>query len=191
MNDLWKTGGLGTISHLKEQFGINTDFIKTSILMSLKLDKRKQIDTVQFIYETLKSGNDYKADGTTIPCTPEDIEFWSEKRKQHQRFLNSRYNKLFKEFQNYLTFRNEENIKALDYVARQKITPSRDNPSRLAKDKILPGDFKGMTTNDSAGSKRKGKTENLYQVNRVIAVFYVIKYNSCFISIKGLGRLRS
>ena len=88
MNDLWKTGGLGTISHLKEQFGINKDFIKTSILMSLKLDKRKQIDTVQFIYETLKLGNDYKADGTTIPCTPEDIEFWSENRKQHQRFLN-------------------------------------------------------------------------------------------------------
>jgi len=189
--DWWKTGGLRTISQSKEQFGINKDFIKTAIVMSLKLNKRKPMDTLQLIYETLKSGNDYTADGTTIPCTPEDIEFWSEKRKQHQRFLNSRYNKIFEEFQHYLTFRNEENIKPLDYVAQQKITPSRDNPSRLAKDKILPGNFTGMTTNDYAGSKRKGKTGNLDQVNRVIAVFYVIKYNLCFTSIKGLGRLRS
>ena len=73
---------------------------------------------------------------------------------------------LTKIFEKYITYRN---VKPLDYVARPKIAPSRENPGRLAKDKILPGDFKGMTTNDSAGSKRKGKTGNLYQVNRVIA----------------------
>jgi hypothetical protein len=172
--ELWKGSGLVT----KNQFVLNKGFIKKTIIMSMKLGKRKQIDTVQLIYEALTSGRNYTtSDGTLIPCTPEDILYWTQQRRNHHRTLNRRFNDLFEEFEKYITYRNEEDVKPLDYVARPKIAPSRENPSRLAKDKILPGNFTGMTTNDSSGSKRKGKTGNLDQVNRVIVVFYVIKYN--------------
>jgi hypothetical protein len=170
--ELWKKGGLGTISFFKEQFEINRNFIKTAIVMSMKLEKRRQIDTTQFIYDTLKSGINYTtSDGVVIPCTPEDLDHWTEKRRCHHRVLNRRFNELFKEFENYLTFRNEDILKPLDYLPRPKIISERENPGRLAKDKVLTGSFKGMTTNDSLGSKRKGKTGNSDQVTRVLVVF--------------------
>jgi len=53
---LWKSNNIGTITVLKDNFITNKNFIKDIILSTLKLPKRKQIDTTQRIYDTLRLG---------------------------------------------------------------------------------------------------------------------------------------
>jgi len=90
--------------------------------------------------------------GDIIPNTIDDVNYWTEKRRSHQRLLNRRYNALITEFEDYIKYKND-----LVYEAQRKPTATREIPPRAAKVKVLVGDFKGMTSRNSVGSKRKGK----------------------------------
>jgi len=186
---LWKKYGLGTVTQSKNEFITNKGFIKEAILRSLDLEKIREIDNTQRIYDTLRSGNDFTTPGgVIIPSNTEDINYWTERRSNHQRLIQRKYNALFDQFSKFLMFRNDDKPQLIEYVPQLKITAERENPPRVAKDKLLPGNFKGMTTSESVGSKRKGKTGNT-EVNIVIAYFYAIKILLCFTFLQGLGRL--
>jgi len=74
--DLWKKYGLGTFTQSKNQFVTNKGFIKEAILRSLDLEKLREIDITQRIYDTLRLGNNFSnADEDIIPSTPEDINY--------------------------------------------------------------------------------------------------------------------
>jgi len=163
---LWKNNNLVTITVIKDNFIANKNFIKKMILYSLKLPKRAQIDKAQRIYDTLTLGKDFKTpEGIIIPYTPEDLNYWNKKRKIHQRLLNRRFNSLYNEFEEYLTYRNEENIEEELYEAQNKIVATRENPPRASKSKFVGGDYKGMTSSNTSGSKRTGKKGKTDEVN--------------------------
>jgi len=171
---LWKRYGLGTVALSKNEFVSNKGFIKESILRSLDFEKIKEIDITQKIFDTIRLGNDFSTpQGVIIPSTPEDIDYWNERRINHQRLINRKYNALFDQFNRFLMYRNDDKPQPIEYVPQLKITAERENPPRVAKDKLLPGNFKGMTTSESVGSKRKGKTGNTDEVK--------LSHNSCLI----------
>jgi len=153
--ELWKRDGLGTTTLLKDSFEKNKSFIKERILMSLNPPKRIEIDNAKLILQTLKSGKEFiTSEGAVIPDTTEDIEYWISKTKVHHRLINRRYNNLLNEFAEYLTYRKEEKPEVLFFSAQKKIMATRENPSRVAKVKVLEGDYKGMTSNKPVGRRR-------------------------------------
>jgi len=52
---------------------------------------------------------------------------------------------------------NDDKPQPIEYVHKLKITAERKNPPRVAKDKLLPGNFKGLKTRESVGVRVKGK----------------------------------
>jgi len=155
---LWKTNNIGKITVLKDNFIQNKDFIKDIILSTLEIPKRKQIDTTRRIYDTLRLGIAFTTpEGNIIPNTSEDLKYWTGKRNNHQRLLNRRFLSLLNEFEEYLIYRNEQNIDKEIYEAQIKVVATRENPARVAKSKFLVGDYKGMTSSDTIGKKRRGK----------------------------------
>jgi len=163
---LWKNNNLATITVIKDNFILNKPFIKEMILCTLKLPKRAQIDNARRIHDTLILGKDFRtSEGNIIPCTSEDLHYWKLKRRTHERLLNRRFLSLFNEFEEYLMYRNEENIVEEVYEAQNKIVAIRENPARAAKSKFVVGDYKGMTSSDTVGKKRTGKKKKSDEVN--------------------------
>jgi len=172
---LWKSNNIGTITVLTDSFIENKNFIKDMILSTLKIPKRKQIDTAQRIYDTLKLGLAFTTpEGNIIPNSVEDLTYWTKKRKNHQRLLNRRFNNLFNEFEEYLMYRYEENIEDVVYEAQNKVVAIRENPARAAKSKFVAGDYKGMTSSDTIGKKRTEKKSKTDEVNISLQFIYII-----------------
>jgi len=88
--------------------------------------KRTEIEMTRSIYESLKSGEAFTTtDGQIIPCTSDDIDFWTDKGNLHQRILNRRFNTLLEEFVKYIQFKNEDNPQNLVYAPQRRITAPR------------------------------------------------------------------
>jgi hypothetical protein len=170
---LMRRNGLVTITLVKDNFATkgNKNFIKELIINSMPTLKRSEIQITRSILESLKKGIAYTTkDGQIIPCEPEDIDYWDDKRLTHQRLLNRRFNTLVEEFIEYIKFKNEDKPQNLVYAPQRRITAPRGNPSRLAKVKALQGGFKGMTSsnfdgNGGSNKRKKGKTGNPDEVN--------------------------
>jgi len=99
-------------------------------------------------------GKDFKTtERNIIPCTSKDLHYWKLKRTNHQRLLNRIFISLFNEFEEYLMYRNEENIEEEVYEAQNKVVAIRENPARAAKSKFVGGDYKGLASSNTVGLK--------------------------------------
>ena len=96
--------------------------------------------------------------------------------------LNRRYNKLYMEFEEYLKFRSGNVTNPIVYAPLPKIIPTKQNPGRDAKAKALLEGFKGMSSSNPDGKKRKtGKKEDSNDPDESSMVIIVlINFNKAF-----------
>jgi len=179
---MWKCDGLGTITAVKSGFDTNKEFIMKTITRSCKPEVQRDMEMVQKIHGSLLKGEDFTTpEGNIIPSTSDEIDRWHQQRKKYTQMLNRRYNKLCEEFEEYLKFRSGHVTNKRVYTALVKI-PTKQNPGRDAKAKALLEGFKGMSSSNPDGKKRKtGKKEDSNDPDESSMVIIVlINFNKTF-----------
>jgi hypothetical protein len=148
---LWTSNSNGQMTVLKNRFDQHQNFIKESIVRSFDQHEQRHMEMVRLIYDTLKSGLDFKTvEGVTIVSSPEETEKWKEQNKTSQRKINRRYTKLYDEFVLFLDEKRTVTTKVY-YPLTKK--PTKTNPQRDAKGNV---DYSKMGGSGGDNKKKKG-----------------------------------
>jgi hypothetical protein len=157
---MWKNNA--TIAKAKNPFENNRGFIKKTIFNSLPAKDKKEMTTVLECYENIKHGLPYTTEkNIIIPSNDAEKARYKSIVHNHNVRINNRFNSLLKEFNDYVYDQTHYIPESILFAPLEKAVSTRENLSRLAKDKTLIEGYSGLSSSNPEGKKRKkGNTES-------------------------------
>lgn len=162
--EIWENDGLiVTVDAAKSKFNSQKTFIKECIFNTLPSKLQVKMNTEELIYNNLQAGMPYTTpENKIIPVTQAEINRFRNKVYANRAVIHRRFTKLYNEFEDYIHKKrnNRSNNTFVIEPLPLDETETRESLPRDAKSKLTDGFFKGSSTSNSEGNKKRCRPRN-------------------------------